>query len=550
MLIKTLRLENFRQFKGVTQINFSCDAERNVTVILGNNTFGKTTLLQAFNWCLYGEVNFDNDKDLLNRELAARMKNGERETVSVEISLLHDGTEYIVTRTQRYTCGGGKVRGEVVPTVMVSRKCDDGQTRSIDSERKMSELINSWLPKELSTYFFFDTERISTVSQRRDIAAAVKNFLGLSALENTLRHLGDRSLKSTVIGRIYGSMDSDGDAEAQNALNAAQTAREKREVIAKQLEECKDQIDRYEERKSELEKILRDNQSTSELQKEIDKLERRIADEKKCLVDATESFFRNFNADAMKFFLQPLLGHAYNFLTTLKIADKGVRDVTKATIDELIQRGQCLCGREICPDNDAYRHLKAQLDYVPPESIGVTVRHYRERLKFFSREAARVYDGLRQRYEEIYRCKERIAEWEDDLADLREKIFGKENMARYESEHADIRKRLRDLNATKDSLNHQDGALARDIESYQKAYDTLTARSQKIARQKNCSPMPKSLKRGLNRPVAKMKNNFEKVFKSKSTRFSTKCITVTAALNLTSNIMLNLSLPLATAKVF
>lgn len=56
MLIKTLRMKNFRQFKGTTEINFSCDAEKNVTVILGDNTFGKTTLLQAFNWCLYGTV--------------------------------------------------------------------------------------------------------------------------------------------------------------------------------------------------------------------------------------------------------------------------------------------------------------------------------------------------------------------------------------------------------------------------------------------------------------------------------------------------------------
>ena len=479
MLIKTLRLENFRQFKGVTQINFSCDADKNVTVILGNNTYGKTTLLQAFNWCLYGEVNFDNDKDLLNSELAARMKNGEREIVSVEISLLHGNTEYIVTRTQRYNCGGGKVRGEVIPTIAVSRKDDDGQTKSIDSERKMSELINSWLPKDLSTYFFFDTERISTVSQRRDIADAVKNFLGLSALENTLRHLGDRSLKSTVIGKIYAGMDSDGDAEAQKALNSAQTARERRVAVAEQLEECKDQIARYEERKAEVEKILRDNQATTDLQKEIDKLERRISDEKRSLTDATESFFRDFNADAMKFFLQPLSGHADNILMTIKVADKGVRNVTKSTLDELIQRGRCICGREICPGNDAYRHLMDEMHYVPPESIGITVRHYRDRLKLFSRDGARVYENIRQRYEEIHRCKERIAEWEDDLADLRQKISGKENMARYENEHADIRKRLRELNATKDSLNRRDGALARDIESYQKIYDSLTARSQK-----------------------------------------------------------------------
>lgn len=480
MLIKTLRLENFRQFKGVTKINFPCDAERNVTVILGNNTYGKTTLLQAFNWCLYGEADFGrDDKFLLNSELAAQMKNGERETVSVEISLLHDGREYIVTRTQRYNFGGGKAHGEAVPTVTVSRKDNDGQTKSIDSERKMSELINSWLPKDLSKYFFFDTERISSISQRSDIAAAVKNFLGLSVLENALRHLGDRSLKSTVIGRIYGSMDSDGDARAREAWNRMESAGEKRVAIAQQLEECKEQIARYEERKVEVERTLRENQSTTDLQKEIDKLERKIADEKNFLANAMESFFRDFNADAMKFFLQPLLGHAENFLTTAEVTDKGVVNVTKSTLEELIRRGRCICGQEICLGNDAYRHLMDEMHYVPPESIGTTVRHYHEQLKTFSRDAARVYDSTRQRYEEIHRSKARIAEWEDDVKHLREKIAGKESMARYETEHADIRKRLRNLNATKDSLNQQDGELKGIIEQYQKAYDSLTARSQK-----------------------------------------------------------------------
>jgi DNA sulfur modification protein DndD len=68
MLIKSLRMVNFRQFKGDVHINFSCDKNKNVTVILGDNTFGKTTLLQAFNWCLYNEVKLPHKEMLLNYE--------------------------------------------------------------------------------------------------------------------------------------------------------------------------------------------------------------------------------------------------------------------------------------------------------------------------------------------------------------------------------------------------------------------------------------------------------------------------------------------------
>lgn len=33
MLIKSLKMQNFRQFKGITAVDFSCDPEQNVTII-------------------------------------------------------------------------------------------------------------------------------------------------------------------------------------------------------------------------------------------------------------------------------------------------------------------------------------------------------------------------------------------------------------------------------------------------------------------------------------------------------------------------------------
>ena len=48
MKFKTLKMKNFMRYKGVNEIEFSCDSEKNVTVILGDNTVGKTTLAQAF----------------------------------------------------------------------------------------------------------------------------------------------------------------------------------------------------------------------------------------------------------------------------------------------------------------------------------------------------------------------------------------------------------------------------------------------------------------------------------------------------------------------
>lgn len=479
MLIKTLRMENFRQFRGTTKVDFSCDPEKNVTIILGDNTFGKTTLLQAFNWCFYNKVNFDQHPDfLLNYELSEEMRNGEQQIVEVEITVLHDGTEYVITRTQRYTCANGNVRGESVPNIKVSYKQEDGQTESVKAAQ-VDNVINNILPEDLSTYFFFDTERVSSISTRKDVAEAVKGLLGLSIMDSAIKHLGDRAKRATVIGKLYGSMDLDGDAKAQEALNRIQTAEEKRNAIAGQLEDCALQISQYDARKEQLDAILRDNQTTTTLQKKKEDLERRISLERKALSEAITQYFREFNAGSLAFFAQPLLSTASAFLKEVKVDDKGIRDLTKPTIMELIKRGRCICGQEIRDGNEAYQHLMAELAYVPPESIGNTVRHYRERLSSFSRPAERTYSSLDERYRAILRSKNRIQEWEDEHQTIGTQISGKENMRRYEQELADIRVRLRDIHAKKDRLNRDDGALKSDIDRWKKLYDSLTAVSEK-----------------------------------------------------------------------
>ena len=479
MLIKSLRMENFRQFKGTTKVDFSCDPEKNVTIILGDNTFGKTTLLQAFNWCFYGKANFEQRPDfLLNYEVSEGMRNGEQQIVEVEIAVIHDSTEYVITRTQRYNCSNDHVRGENVPTIKVSWKQADGQTESVKAGQ-VEKVINNILPEDLSTYFFFDTERVSSISSRRDVAEAVKGLLGLSIMDSAIKHLGDRAKRTTVIGKLYGSMDLDGDAKAQQALNRIQTAESRRETIKGQLDDCLSQIGQYEVRKEQLDAILRDNQSTALLQRKKEELERRIANERRALEESTNAYFDEFGSGAMAFFAQPLIQTVSAFLSETEIDDKGVRDLTKPTIMELIKRGRCICGQEICDGNDAYQHLVAELAYVPPESIGNTVRHYREKLASFSRPAERIYQSLDTRYREILRTKNRIQEWEDELQEKCDQIKGKENMRQYETEIADIRSRLRDLQAKKDRLIRDDGAQKNEIERYKQLYDGLTAVSGK-----------------------------------------------------------------------
>ena len=89
MLLKSITLTDFRQFKGKQIVTFADDVNKNVTVIMGVNGSGKTTLAQAFTWCLYGKTDF-SDPNVLCKAALQEMGPNSSKTVSVSIDRLYN----------------------------------------------------------------------------------------------------------------------------------------------------------------------------------------------------------------------------------------------------------------------------------------------------------------------------------------------------------------------------------------------------------------------------------------------------------------------------
>ena len=51
--ISSLEIENFRQYRNA-HIKFSRDPQKAFTIIRGSNGAGKTNIMNAITWCLYG----------------------------------------------------------------------------------------------------------------------------------------------------------------------------------------------------------------------------------------------------------------------------------------------------------------------------------------------------------------------------------------------------------------------------------------------------------------------------------------------------------------
>ena len=270
MLLKSLKLKDFRQFRGEQEISFSIDPVRNVTVIMGENGSGKTTLAQAFTWCLYGDTDFD-DKSMLCKATAQTMFPGKEEKVRVELALQHNSREYLCIREQVYSKdNSGSIRRHNQTTFKIAYKNADGQREYVpdaETELRMKEI----LPKELSKYFFFDGERIGNMSKEirkgksAEFAQAVRSLLGLSAFQSALEHLGGRN---SVMKMYNESYDTKSDSKMAQYSKEIEEYEKKLQAIEERLTAIESEESIANDKKAELEEEIRLNKDSEVLARE------------------------------------------------------------------------------------------------------------------------------------------------------------------------------------------------------------------------------------------------------------------------------------------
>lgn len=475
MLIKKLILHNFRQYIDTQEIAFSTDPDRNVTVLIGVNTSGKTTLVRAFEWILYNKNDFD-DKNLLNKNVADSMQVGETQAVWGTLTLEHSGKEYEITRKQVYTCTGSSIRPSISnATIMYMQP--DGQTKTqIGSD--FDSNIERILPRALSGYFFFGGERVGSISSREDIESSVKGLMGLDVLYNAMAHL------RTVINKLKKSMDFSGDQNAKNIQQKSDGANKKKQECEDELSTITEQLEYYQSEKEKYAALLRANKETAavqhrreQLETVIQGLENRIEKDKKELVS---SFSRN----SFAYFSLPLLKNVVTMLDNASEETESVPEMTAASIDHILKRKVCICGTCISEGSAAERNLLAEKAKQPPEAIGSLVRRYREQAMDYISSSDDYYASIEGKFSTLRSDQRELGFRIDERAALDESLKGAKDVAALEKQYQDAEKRAKDFERQKFSLLESIGACKKDIANYEKAlesYGKANAKNAKIA---------------------------------------------------------------------
>ncbi|AZP35022.1 AAA family ATPase [Cronobacter sakazakii] len=346
--MKLIRLEinNFRQFYGKQSIDFAVDPEYGVTLIHGENNGGKTALLNALRWCLYEETteNLLDPKNLLNKHAESQGKN----TFSVSVQLEHENRLLDVRRIQDKNSGCSNLHVYEIIDGCYAEK----------AEENPNTLINTFLPKEMSQYFFYQGEGTGTLSSQNDfshIKDAIEKVLGLTVAKTTLRHLSavkisyQKDLKQYDTNNEIDTLLTNKDnlvssLELDNML--LEKKQRELEVAEKEYETQVGKLARFD--KTTIDEQLKLRKQKTELLSDYKRQHKQFLSEK---ISKTPDW-------ALRTFSQKLASFDVSAINTEEL-NKSLRyTVDRQLLREIVHNNECICGTHIEKDSSAARLLE------------------------------------------------------------------------------------------------------------------------------------------------------------------------------------------------
>lgn len=439
MLLQSIKLENFRQFRNETIDFADGNNGKNVTIIIGENGTGKTTFAQAFFWCLYGETEF-SDKNMLNKVVASELRPGQEAKVQVVLKLKHGDVDYTLIREQIYRKDASN-RIKPDNTVFdIAKKDASGNTSYIKKTACESE-VKGILPKELSRYFFFDGERIEKMSKdisngkkATDFADAVKGLLGLNGMYSAIQHFNPR-VKTSVISNYESSYNSQSNAKIKEYTDIINRCNADIEQIDARIEELDTEIETATIRKGEKIKELKQYEEGEKLQEEKEKLQRKIVAAEKSKANVYKLMSKDFNGNLSSFFSISLIQRALELLSEKDFAGKDIPYMHAKTIEYLLKQKVCLCGTHLDEGTIPYAKVKELIDFLPPQSISTTIGDFKKESKRRAVDKKDLYGQLADHMAVISQQDDDLTELRDDLAIVEGKLSG-----------GDVRDKVRAIN--------------------------------------------------------------------------------------------------------
>jgi DNA sulfur modification protein DndD len=443
MILERLVLNNFRQFKGRQEIVFSDLKERNVTIVHAENGFGKTTVLKALLWALYGRdglmgsdgksEDFEKPDEIIHEGEVHRGGDPGSIIATVQLTFKHDDSRYTLTR--RLTLAQQKLNPK--QTELWLELMRDGQTFVQDRPQQRIQAI---VPEGISGFLFFNGERINYLAMERNsaqVTEAIHQMLGLRLLRTTIDDLNHQNVRGKLRAELRET-----------------TCEEKRELIERLTERESEMREREEQRRqtqanltaiaSEVETIdnkLAANREAHELQtKRV-----RLTSEREANAIRRDDVVRRLGKliadDGYTLFATDLLGRGREVVANLRSEGKIPARVLNSFLKELLDSGSCICKRYLAEGSPERAAVETLLTIAGDQDFNNAVGALDHAMGLIEGVARQTEDQLKQLNTERLELARDIRNLDEEIEEIHQLLGGKKDEEVQQLE--DARKRLK-----------------------------------------------------------------------------------------------------------
>ncbi|MCF7987313.1 MAG: AAA family ATPase [Methylovulum sp.] len=333
MLLEKLKLVNFRQFYNETEIEFSTDPQKNITLIHGENGVGKTTILNSILWCLYEKLthDFEQQKELI---CIQAIKDGVK-SCRVELSFQYEEKHYLAQRSLHNSN----------QSLLKLFEINNSNYKDVPNP---TAFVNNILPSDMAEYFFFHGEGVSNINATKSgekFRRAIRDILGFRLAETAIKDLKEINAVWTKALNELTNLNYE-----QNELVKKKSIYEGKKIgLLEKLRTFKEEKEDHETNLNEVLEKLRQCSSVDarKLQKEIDDL---VAKNSK--LDTSINRARMDRQNLIKkygwiIFGQKLANEALDFIDEQSLKAKLPAPYDASLVNDLIEQQKCICGREL-----------------------------------------------------------------------------------------------------------------------------------------------------------------------------------------------------------
>ena len=485
MKIQRFRLKNFRPFYQESPwFNLSLDKEKNITVFHCENGVGKTSLLNAFTWAFYRTLTSDvqNTEEIVNKRAIREANVNDEIECWVEILFEHLNRKYRLRRT------------------LIVKKIDDQNNWVNEKESVILQFVNdsgTWeeiknyqdeigriLPEKLHNYFFFNGERIEWIQRpinRKEFTDAVTLLIGEETYNRAIRHLNGAKKK------LEEEQENIGDATTKHLYEEKKKIEEEIEDLEKAIGDLDRNIEGLQNEKKILSEKLRTlGGEAAKLEERRVNLEEQL---KKVAADLTEnrqaiiSFLSN---KGYLIYSQGAINKVLDSINNLINSGQIPRPYKASFVEQLLNKGECICERPLVKGEAPYQAVKNWLDkanMTEYEDNAIQIKH---QFRDVSNEISLMYDELDRLQEVRNRCLSERQTIEEELSQIGEKLKGSdiELARRLEAELEENQQKIDDYLLKK-------GELTKELKDKQ---NTLKEKEREIQRREANSEKEKQIK--------------------------------------------------------